>query len=241
MSFEGMYKHVGQLSNTGKNVVVVFMQLPDDENHALVIDTDALPDSYNESLRRVLESDEGQNSRQLADILARRMSPDGSNLSLLQKFHEAGRLQKVPVDLVNMTPRRGVIWPLRDVVAAMAQAKAESPSEFDDLTPEEKAIIAAETKKFNMHASNIDNSNNQTGKDQAASLLEMAKMLEADAANKREQAYRMDPSLIPANKGKLTSMINPVETAKPESTAPLADTTEVATKTTKKTTKAKTA
>jgi hypothetical protein len=69
----------------------------------------------------------------------------------------------------------------------------------------------------------------------------MAKMLEADAANKREQAYRMDPSLIPANKGKLTAMLNPVETAKAESTAPLASTTEVAPKTAKKTTKAKTA
>ena len=47
-SFNGMYKHVGQLLNTGKNVVVVYMQLPNDPDHAVVIDTDSLPDSYKE-------------------------------------------------------------------------------------------------------------------------------------------------------------------------------------------------
>jgi formylmethanofuran dehydrogenase subunit E len=52
-----------KLNNTGKNVVVVFMQLPDDPAHALVIDTDALPDMYNESLRKVVESTEGQQAK----------------------------------------------------------------------------------------------------------------------------------------------------------------------------------
>ena len=33
----------------------------------------------------------------------------------------------------------------------------------------------------------------------------MAKMLEADAQVKREQAYRLDPNLMPSNKGKAKS------------------------------------
>ena len=216
MAFEGMYRHVGQLVNTGKNVVVVFMQLPDDPDYALVIDTDALPDSYNESLRRVLESEEGQQAKNFADILGRRMSPDGSNLSMLQKFHNAGRLQKVSIDNVAMTPRRGVNWPLRQVLQAVTETKDQLPQDFNDLSPEDRAILAAETKKFNMHASNIGSDDIEGNKSMAAGLLEQSRMLEADAIAKREQAYRLDPNLVPRKAPPLPSLVveQPKRTAK---------------------------
>jgi hypothetical protein len=194
-SFEGMIKHTGILNNTGKNVVVVFMRLPDDPDHALVVDTDALPDSFNESLRKIVESVDGQQAENLADILARRMSPDGSNMTLLQKFHAAGRLQKVSVDLVTMTPRRGLNWPLRQILEAMNTQKQEEPIGFDDLDPETRAQVAAEIGKFNVHASNSAGETAAGKKAEAANLIKMAEILEADASQKRQQAYRIDPSL----------------------------------------------
>lgn len=193
--FEGMTKHTGILANTGKNVVVVFMSLPDDPDHALIVDTDALPDAFNEALRKVVDSTEGQQAENLAEVLARRMSPDGSNTTLLQKFHAAGRLQRVPVDLVTMTPRRGVNWPLRQILEAMKTTKAEEPVGFDELDPETKAQIAADLKKFNVHATNSEGETAAGKKAEAASLVRMAELLEADAQAKREQAYRIDPSL----------------------------------------------
>jgi Fe2+ transport system protein B len=198
--FEGMLKHTGQLNNTGKNVVVVFMQLPEDNDHALVIDTDALPDMFNESLRRVVESVEAQQSKNLADVLARRMSPDGSGTTLLQKFHQGGRLMKTPVSNVTMVPRRGVRWPLSDVIAAMGSQEDSLPANFDELDPETKAAIAAEVKKFNVHATNQENQSTADRSADAKALLEMARLLESDAMGKREQAYRMDPSLRPKTK-----------------------------------------
>ena len=231
-SFNGMYKHVGQLLNTGKNVVVVYMQLPNDPDHAVVIDTDSLPDSYNEVLRRVVESEDGQNSTSISEILARRMSPDGSQLTLLQKFHEAGKLQRVPVDNIVMTPKRGIQWPLREVLAALQTVKESVEPGFNDLSPEERAIIAAETKKFNMHVHNHNEQDSATTKSQAANLLDMAKLLEADAAQKREQAYRLDPSLAASTRKKINTMQtteSPVETS-----------VETATKTTAKKTASKT-
>lgn len=195
--FTGMVKHVGILTNTGKNVVVVYMQLPGDPNHALVVDTDALPDNYNESLRKVVESTEGQQSENLADVLARRMSPDGSNTTLLVKFHQSGRLQKVPTSLVTMTPRRGVRWPLTEVIQAMDSMKQTQPDGFDDLDPETRAALAADLKKFNVHANNIDGEARADRKDEAVGLLRQAELLESDAQNIRERAYRMDPSLKP--------------------------------------------
>ena len=190
-----MMKHTGILSNTGKNIVVVFMSLPEDPEFALIIDTDALPDSFNESLRKIVESVEGQNSKDLADILARRMSPDGSNTTLLQKFHDAGRLQKVGIDLVVMTPRKGLNWPLRQVLEAMKQEEQTTPADFNDLDPETRAQVISEMGKFNMHTSNMEGTTVSGQKEEALGLLRMAEMLEADAIVKRQQAYRIDPSL----------------------------------------------
>lgn len=194
--FEGMLKHTGQLNNTGKHVAVVFMSLPEDGENALVIDTDALPDMFNEALRRVLESTEAQQSKNLADVLARRPSPDGSGATMLQKFHQAGRLMKTPVTNVTMTPRSGVHWPLPEVLKAM-NTEDTGPQGFDELDPDTKAAIAAEINKFNVHASNQEGQTASGIRGDAVALLEMAKLLEADAASKKEQAYRMDPSLRP--------------------------------------------
>jgi hypothetical protein len=193
--FTGMTKHVGMLNNTGKNVVVVYMTLPGDTHHALVVDTDALPDSYNESLRKIVESVEGQQSKDLADVLGRRMSPDGSNTTLLQKFHMAGRLQKVPVSLVTMTPRKGVRWPLVDVLKAMDATKADDPVGFNDLDPDTRAALAADLKKFNVHANNLAGEGSANRKDEAIGLVRQAELLEADAQNMRQRAYMMDPAL----------------------------------------------
>lgn len=201
--FEGMMKHTGILNNTGKNVVVVFMSLPDDPDHALVVDTDALPDTFNEALRKIVESTDGQQAENLADVLARRMSPDGSNMTMLQKFHGAGRLQRVSVDLVTMTPRRGLNWPLRQILDAMRTQKQEDPIGFDDLDPETRAQVAAEIGKFNVHASNSVGETAAGKKAEAAALIKMAELLEADAIAKRQQAYRMDPSLKRANQPKV--------------------------------------
>lgn len=201
--FDGMLKHTGQLNNTGKHVAVVFMSLPEDNDHALVIDTDALPDMFNEALRRVLESTEAQQSKNLADVLARRPSPDGSGATMLQKFHQAGRLMKTPIANVTMTPRSGVHWPLTEVLKAMDSTDT-GPQGFDELDSDTKAAIAAEINKFNVHASNQEGETASGIRGEAVALLEMAKLLEADAASKKEQAYRMDPGLRPQLTKKVT-------------------------------------
>ena len=188
------------LNNTGKNVVVVFMQLPGDPHHALVVDTDALPDAFNDSLRRIVESTEGQQAQNLADVLGRRMSPDGSNMTLLNKFHQAGRLQKVPVGLVTMTPRKGVRWPLSEVINAMEENKSDVPQGFDELDPETKAALAADLKKFNVHTSNMEGTTVSGKREDAINLIRQAELLEADAQNIRMRAYKIDPSLSPTSK-----------------------------------------
>jgi hypothetical protein len=119
-------------------------------------------------------------------------------MTMLQKFHQAGRLMKTPVQNVTMTPKKGVRWALADVIQAMSQD--DQPQGFDDLDAETKAAIAADLKRFNMHAHNTEGQTQAGVKADAVTLLEMAKLLESDAQSKREQAYRMDPTLRPQNK-----------------------------------------
>lgn len=196
--FAGMTKHVGVLNNTGKNVVVVFMQLPGDPTNALVLDTDALPDQYNEAVRKIVESVEGQQSKNLADILGRRMSPDGSNMSLLEKFHRANRLEKVPTTLVTMTPRKGIRWPLTEVLKAVDNYSNETPDTLEDLDPETRAAVVADLNKFNVHANNISSELTANKAEEAVSLVRQAELLEADAQAMRVKAYQIDPSLAPS-------------------------------------------
>jgi hypothetical protein len=200
-----MLKHIGQMENTGKQVVVVFMSLPGDEEHALVVDTDALPDQYNEALRKIVESVEGQQTKDLGELLGRRPAPDGTGTTMLQKLHGAQRLMKVPVDLVHMTPARGMKFPLRQILAAMTQSDAQAPADLDDLDPVTRAQVIAEMGKFNVHQSNMEGTTAEGKAQEARDLIRMAEMLEADATARRAQAYAIDPTLNPGNKSKSNS------------------------------------
>jgi hypothetical protein len=197
-----MMKHIGQMENTGKQVVVVFMSLPGDDEHALVIDTDALPDQYNEALRKIVESVEGQQSKDLGELLGRRPAPDGTGATMLQKLHAAQRLDKVPVDLVHMTPARGMKFPLRQILAAMKQVDASTPPDLNDLDPVTRAQVIAEMGKFNVHQSNMEGTTADGKAQEARDLIRMAEMLEADATARRAQAYAIDPTLNPGHKAK---------------------------------------
>lgn len=198
--FEGMLRHVGVINNTGKNVAVVFMTLPDDDQNCLVVDMDALPEIFQESIKKIIESNEAQQTQNLGDVLGRRMSPDGSNTTVLMKLHQAQRLQKLPVDLISLVPRRGLTWPLRDVLAAMKAA--EPPAVDPDLDPDTAEIAQQEVSKFNAFANNIEATASEGNQAQARDLIRMAEMLEADAAQRRSRAYQLAPELAPKNKSK---------------------------------------
>lgn len=196
--YEGMTRHIGVMNNTGNKVAIVFMSLPGDEGNCLVIDTDSLPDMFQQTMRRLIDSEDAQQSENLADILDRRVSPDGSNTSLLTKFHQSGRLQKVSVDLVTLTPNKGTKWPLKDVLSSIRASKNQDViNDLSDMDPDEARIAQQAMTNFNPHASNMEAMNEETRTSKARDLIVMAEMLEADAAARRQQAYQLMPDLVP--------------------------------------------
>ena len=95
-------KHVGKIVNTGEKVAVVFRTVPGESNMALVLPTSTLKDEMHNSLMELIDSEQGQQSNELGEIMFTRSFPDGRNM--LRAVQTEGRLKKVATDSVIMTP-----------------------------------------------------------------------------------------------------------------------------------------
>jgi hypothetical protein len=98
-----MLKHIGKRKDSGVRLAVVFMKLDDEPNNCLVADIDSLNDNLRDDLMEAINSSEGQNSRNLYDILHRRANR-GTGTSILESLHNTRSLMKLRTDEVVMTP-----------------------------------------------------------------------------------------------------------------------------------------
>ena len=121
-------KHVGKMKNNGAKIVIAYRTIPGDPYSALVVGTQQLQDSYHDSLMSLIDSDSGQQADELADVMAVRRFPDGSNM--LQFVHTNGMMRKVPTDGVLITPDNKTAIPLNELNNIIAQQKGIS---LDDL------------------------------------------------------------------------------------------------------------
>ena len=121
-------KHVGKMKNNAARVGVAYRTLPGDSKSALVFGTNGLPDSHHDALMSVIQSPEGQQANELADILATRRFPDGS--VMLAYLHNNGHLKKVSTELVLMTPAAQTTIPLNELNQLIAQQKGISVDEL---------------------------------------------------------------------------------------------------------------
>ena len=114
-------KHVGKMKNNSAKIVIVYRTLPGDPHNALVVGTNGLQDSYHDSLMTLMEEINTQNANELAEVLAVRKFPDGSNM--LEYFHTRGHLKKVPTAGVLVTPNSQTSIPLNELNVIIAKQK----------------------------------------------------------------------------------------------------------------------
>jgi hypothetical protein len=192
-----MLRHVGKIANTDERCVIAFMQIPQRENHALVIPTDTLPPRFEQAVMDIVRSAEGQNEETLAVALSRRLMPD-TGKDIFATLHENRMLRAVPIEQVLMLPMPNQPIRLTDILEQMGRL------------PTNQSLHGERIEKFNPHMSNLEAGKSEQKRGIAQNLLVEAALLEADAHRKREQAYSYDPSLRP-------QMIKPpVAEAKPE-------------------------
>ena len=95
-----MIKHVGK--HNQKRVAIVYRTVPDEDHMALVAYADSMPSMVHDEVMKVIESEVGQNAKELADALFRTTLADGTNC--LTTLHKGGWLKKVPCNQVIVTP-----------------------------------------------------------------------------------------------------------------------------------------
>jgi hypothetical protein len=115
------YKHIGRIKKNKSKVLVVFRTLPGESNQALVVPVAQLSDSYHDSIMKLVEEDQAQESFEFGEILFMRRFPDGR--PMLQALQADNILQKVATDSVEMTPTTVDVIDLHQLNVLIAEQK----------------------------------------------------------------------------------------------------------------------
>lgn len=182
-------KHVGKVKSTDKRCVVVFMQLPDEKNNALIIDVEALQPRYEQILLEVVDSAEGQSENDLASAMARRTVQE-SGRTVLEEFHRHGLMRKEPIENIIMMPRPNAPFPLRDILEQLGKLD-------ETVAPAAPAVNDNAEVKYNAFTNNMNAQDEEKRQAMAMNFLMEADMLIEEANKKREQAYAVAPELRP--------------------------------------------
>jgi hypothetical protein len=179
-------KHIGKMKNNSARIVVAYRTIPGDASSALVVGTQGLPDSYHDSLMQLVQEDAGQQANELADVLAVRKFPDGTNM--LEFLHTRGHLKKVPTSLVLMTPNTQTTIQLDELNKMIAEQKGVSVEDLavtDGTTPPSKSSKKPEVI--------VVDEPEVIGELTPAQLRSKADALFKQAQSLRKQADELDP------------------------------------------------
>jgi hypothetical protein len=207
-------KHVGKMKNNGAKVAVVFRTLPGDPLSALVVGTNALPDAFHDSLMSTIENESTQQANELADILAVRRFPDGSNM--LEYLHSKGLLTKVATKMVAMVFDAKNQMPLDELNQLIADQKGVpieelSIKEGEPVVEKTTEVVATKNKwdKAREDKALAIEAAEQKIEDDArvltpADMRSRADALYKEAARLRKEADTIDPPKKKTAKAEIT-------------------------------------
>jgi hypothetical protein len=205
-------KHIGRMKNTGVKILTIFRTLPGESNMALVLPVANLSDSYHDSIMTVVETDQAQEVFELGEILFTRTFPDGR--PMLQALQADNRLQKVPTDLVIMSPTANdsvQLDQLNVLIAEQRNCTVDDLYTFVSGAPKVKTndVVVediAEVKDLASQPSNeplkATGDTALTDKDIAKSYRSQADAMYKEAARLRKEADDLDPPQKKTTKAK---------------------------------------
>jgi hypothetical protein len=198
-----LMKHVGKFGE--KPCVVVFRELPGEQDHCLIVQTDNLDSRQHDDLMNVVQSLEAQASNDISEVMFRRQFTDGTNM--LNSLHFSKKLQKVPVGLVQLTPTPSQSLPLEDVNSEIRKLKGGYTPPINDASHLDNDTTKTVTlnEPSDVLASTDDESVASIAKNlltQATFMEEDATLLLKEAETKKQEAFRLDPTLRPPGRPK---------------------------------------
>ena len=202
---ESFKKHIGR-NHLGTRVVVIFREIPDDEAHCLVCETDSLPEMYQDQLMQEVNSRDAQATVNLYEVLQRRSFGDGGQM--LNTLHLRGFIKKYPVEQIEMTPMPNQPVALSIIneqinTGTIASEKKEDVQVKSENVAENTANdtgVSVDTdagiiKPVVIEPVTVGEDKEEATKAAAESKLLQARLMEEDAKKMREEAYALDPSL----------------------------------------------
>jgi ribonuclease BN (tRNA processing enzyme) len=185
-------KHVGKMKNNGAKIVIAYRTIPGDAHSALVIGTQQLQDSYHDSLMSLVESDAGQQADELADVMAVRRFPDGSNM--LNFVHTNGMMKKVPTAGVLITPDNKTSIPLDELNNIIATQKGVTLEQLA-IKDGSNSTIPTISENSKKNATEVVAESTDTGAFNLtpAEMRSRADALYKEAAKLRKAADELDP------------------------------------------------
>lgn len=116
-------KHVAMLKNTGKDCVILFLEIPGKEDHSLVVEPKSLPDRLHDQVVALLESNEGQSALNFGEVLGRRFLADGSR-TILEELHLRNYLYRVPHENLMLVPNRNSRIEMTDFIRSLRDLRS---------------------------------------------------------------------------------------------------------------------
>ena len=125
------FKHVGE--HNGKKVIIVQRALPGEDHLAAVFYSQIIPSRYHDDIMSVLQSDEGQQSKEFMDIMNRRLLSSGSNM-LVTMVNE-GYVKKAQTNQIIVKPNANSAVRLDELnkLLKMAGEGTEAIRKLEDL------------------------------------------------------------------------------------------------------------
>lgn len=184
-----MLKHVGK--HNDKRCVIIFRKIPDLEHMALIVYSDLLPRLVHDEVMKAVESPQGQEAKEISEVLFRTIMADGTNC--LESLHRNGLMKKVPTNQVLVTPTTTSsvrLDELNDLLDEMAKGE-EALKRLSDLDAN-RGLTSKNPRKAEIQEIGERKTREAQGNTSAADML--AGMLsDADLAQQRlEQALKME-------------------------------------------------
>ena len=201
-------RHVGKHGD--RKVAVIFREVPGEPHMCLVTYPELLNQHIHDPLMRCIESDIGQNSKNLADALNRTHTNDG--VIILQKLHAEGMLKKINTEQVVMTPAPNTkikLNELNTILNEMEQGESavKKLQEMDDSLGLQDPVDVARRMRGNeappaapADGALDDTSIAQNLLTQSERMQTEAQGLLLEAERLQKEAYEMSPSLKPKAK-----------------------------------------
>ena len=192
-----MTKHVGKLKSTGKKVAVIFREIYDDtgnvvdHTHALVVDTDALPNMWADSFMDAVLSSEGQDTINFFEVANRKVLPDGR--VILRALVDEGRMVKVRTNEVVMEPDHSIKIPLNELNENLTLIESGVTTEPQAYQSVESAVEIINTREASVTATAPADLTGGDAKQRAWQLRTQSQMLREDAKKLEAEAENIDP------------------------------------------------